>query len=184
MTDAQELVAAVRARTEGTPYAVTETGDGFDVQVDIENASWYALLYKQHLSKTWIYHVKVEEGAKQLSITDDAREVDWRAGAGVSGGTPVPVLALSTSLKKGRLEEKSFQKTWAVNEQGHYDKVVDFDFTSSEGRDLIRRPAQELGWTEKRGGSERIGLYVGVGTIVLLVLAGIIVAIVALSGGL
>ena len=31
----QELVAAVRARTEGTPYRLEETADGFDVGVDL-----------------------------------------------------------------------------------------------------------------------------------------------------
>ncbi len=183
MTDAQELVAAVRARTDGTPYVVTETGTGFDVQIDVEDASWYALAYKQHLSRTWVYHVKVE-GPRTLSITDDARQVDWRAGAGSQDGVPVPVLSVSTYGAKGRFETKSFQKTFAVNEQGDYDKVVDYHFTSSEGRDLIRGPARELGWSETRGGAERIGLYVGVGTIVLLVLAGIVVGIVALAGGL
>lgn len=182
MSDAQELVAAVRARTEGTPYVVEETGSGFDVRIDIENASWYALLYKQHLSRTWVYHVKLE-GAKTLSITDDVREVDWRAGAESRGGVPTPVLTASTSRDLGRIESKSFQKTWGVDEQGGYGKVVDYQFTSSEGRDLIRGPAEELGWTEKRGTSERIGLYVAVGTVALLLVAGLIVAIVALAGG-
>lgn len=46
MSDVHELLAAAQARTVGTPYVVTETPRGFDVNIDIENASWYALLYK------------------------------------------------------------------------------------------------------------------------------------------
>ena len=184
MSDEQELVAAVRARTEGTPYVLTETDTGFDVQIDVEDASWYAVAYKQHLSKTWVYRVKFEKGDKTLSITDDVRDVQWRAGVAASGGVPTPVLSVSKSGDKGRFEVKSFRKTYAVDEQGHYGKVVDFHFTSSEGRDLIRGPARELGWTERRGGYERIGLYVAVGTLALLVLCGIAVAVVALTTGL
>lgn len=185
MSEADQLMAAVRARTEGTPYVVTPTPQGFDVQIDLADASWYALLYKQHLERTWVYHVKVEdETSKTLSITDEVRDVDWRVGAESSGGVPVPVLTMSKSGAKGRFETKSFQKTWAVNEQGEYGKVVDYSFTSSEGRDLIRGPARELGWTDKRGGAERIGLYVALATVALLVLAGIVVGIVALAGGL
>lgn len=128
--------------------------------------------------------MKVEdEGSKTLSITDGVRNVDWRAGAESRDGVPVPVLSMSKSGAEGRFENKSFQKTWAVNEQGEYAKVVDFCFDAAEGRDLIRGPARELGWTEKRGGAERIGLHVAVATVALLVLAGIVVGIVALSGG-
>ena len=183
MTDEQDLVAAVRARTEGTPYALTETEQGFNVGIDVADASWYALAYKQHLSKTWVYHVKFEEGDKTLSITDHESTVDWRAGIASSSGVPIPVLSASRSTRMGRWETKGFQKTFAIDEQGHYAKVVDFTFASSEGRDLIRGPAQELGWTEKRGAAERAGLYVGLGTTALLVLAGIVVGIVALAGG-
>lgn len=185
MTGAGELLAAVRARTEGTPYAVTETDDGFDVGINIADATWYALLYQEHLSRTWIYHVKlVDEASKRLSISDDAYAVEWRAGVELDGGVPTPALSASLSRAQGRLETKSFQKTWAVNEKGHYDEVVDYHFTSSEGRDLIKGPAQELGWTEKMGLNERIGFIVGVGTIVLLVIAGVVIAIVALTVGL
>ncbi|MCR6031233.1 hypothetical protein GGQ22_07215 [Nocardioides sp. zg-579] len=184
MTDVEELVAAVRRRAEGTPYVVTETPSGFDVQIDIADASWYALLYKEHLSRTWIYHVKVEDGAtKTLSITDDVRTVDWRVGAESRDGQPVPVLGGSLSRQLGRVESQGFQKVYATNEHGEYAKVLDIRFDSAEGRDLIRGPARELGWTEKRGLSERIGLYVGVSTLVMLVLGGLVVAIVALTVG-
>ena len=44
-------------------------------------------------------------------------------------------------------------------------------------------PRRPLGWKLQRSLNERIGLYVGVTTIVLLVLAGIVVGIVALAGG-
>ena len=184
MSDAEQLVAAVRARTENTPYVVAPTPSGFDVKLDIENATWFALMYQQSLSKTFTYHVVVDEGAHSIAITDDAREVTWQRGAESRDGVPTPVLGGSMSRELGRLETKSFRKTYAFDQKGEYGKVVDYSFTSSEGRDLIRGVAQEQHWTENRGRSERIGLYVAAGTVALLVLAGIIVAIVALTVGL
>ena len=44
--------------------------------------------------------------------------------------------------------------------------------------------AKALGWKLQRSLNERIGLYVGVTTIVLLILAGIVVGILALAGAL
>ncbi|KQT90764.1 hypothetical protein ASG49_13535 [Marmoricola sp. Leaf446] len=183
MTDAEKLLAAVRANTEDTPYAVTETAKGFDVTIDVADATWFALMHQKHLSKSFTYHVVVDEANHTIAITDDLREVTWRRGAEMRDGIPVPVLGASLSRDLGRIEQKSFQKTFGIDSSGQPGKVVDYSFSSSEGRDLIRGPARELGWTEKRGGAERIGLAVAVGTVALLVLAGIIVAVVALAGG-
>ncbi len=181
MSVAAELLEAVRASTRGTPYAVTPTPTGFDVAIDIADSSWYAMAYKQHLSLAWIYHVKVDEAAKTLSITDDVRDLNWKVGVGAVGGVPVPVLSVGASRKLGRFELKSFRKTWAVNEAGEPGKVVDYTFSASEGRDLIRGPARDLGWQEKTGAAQRIGLIVGVGTTIALVLAGIGVLIAFLT---
>jgi hypothetical protein len=183
MTEAQELLAAVRARTAGTPYVVSETDDGFDVRLDLENPSWHAVLQEQHLSRTWIYHVRLDEGARTLSITDDVRDVRWGAAGGSRGGAPVPVLGASASRTRGRVGSRSFQRTWVLGEHG-FEKVAEHHHSSAEGRDLVRGPARELGWTERRGTAELIGLYVGVGTLVLLLVAGIAVGVVALAGGL
>jgi hypothetical protein len=54
---------------------------------------------------------------------------------------------------------------------------------ATAGRDLVVDAAHALGWKLERSLNERIGLYIGVTTIVLLVLAGIVVGIVALAGG-
>lgn len=183
MSELEQLISAVRARTEGTPYVLTETPAGFDVHIDIEDASWFALYSGQHLSRAWVYHVKVEDGPKALSITDESRDLQWRAGAGGGGGDLRPVLAVSKSGARGRFEEKSFRKTWAIGEDGKPDEVVDYRFTAAEGRDLIRGPARELGWSEQRGNAEKVGLYVAVATVVLLALAAAAVGVVALAGG-
>ena len=114
-------------------------------------------MYQQHLEKTFTYRVKLDEAAKVLSITDDSYELHWKRGADVSGGVPVPTLGAKLSRSMGRLESKSFEKVYAVNEEGQFGKVVDYSFDSGEGRRHIREPARELGWTEKAGTAQRIG---------------------------
>ncbi len=167
MSASQELIEAVRARVADTPYRLEETADGFDVGVDLADAKYYTLMYQKKLEKTFTYRVKLDEASKTMSITDDSWELSWKRGADVSGGTPVPTLGARVSRSMGRFESKSFQKTYGVNEQGELGKVVDYSFDSSEGRDLIREPARELGWSEQAGTQQKIGLYVGVGAVVL-----------------
>lgn len=167
-TSARELVAAVRARTEGTPYVLTETEDGFDVGIDLADATYYTMMYQKRLEKTFTYRVKLDEASSTMSITDDTYELSWKRGADVSGGVPVPTLGGRVSRSMGRLESKSFEKTYAVDEQGQFGKVVDYSFDSAEGRKLIREPAAQLGWREEAGAAQKIGVAVAAGAIVLV----------------
>lgn len=173
MSASQELVAAVEARLVGTPYRLVETEHGFDVGVDLADATYYTLMYQQHLEKTFTYRVRLDEDTKVLAITDDSYELEWRRGADVSGGVPVPTMGARVSRQLGRLESKSFQRTYAIGEDGEFGEVVDFTFDSGEGRRLIREPARELGWTEKAGTAQRVGvafaLVGGIGALVTLV---------------
>lgn len=158
MSASRELVEAVRTRLADTPYRLEETEDGFDVGIDLADATYYSLMYQQHLDKTFTYRVKLDEAAKVLAITDDSYELHWKRGTDVSGSVPVPTLGARLSRSMGRLESKSFERVYAVNEDGQFGKVVDYSFDSAEGRRHIREPARELGWTEKRGTAERIGI--------------------------
>lgn len=173
MSASGELVEAVRARLVGTPYRMVETERGFDVAVDLADATYYTLMYRKHLETTWTYRVHLDEATRTLSITDDSYRMEWKAGADVSGGVPRPTLGARLSRSVGRFESKSFQRTYAIGEDGEYGKVVDFTFDAAEGRRLIREPARELGWTEKAGTAQRIGLVFalvgGIGALVTVV---------------
>lgn len=173
MGAAEELITAVEARLEGTPYRLQRSEDGFDVGVDIVDASYWSLMYRKHLEKTWTYRVRLDEASRTMSITDDSYELQWRAGADVSGGVPVPSLGARLSRAVGRLESKGFERTYAVGDDGTFGKVVDYTFDAAEGRRLIREPAKELGWDEAMGTAQRIGLVFalvgGIGALVTLV---------------
>ena len=63
---------------------------------------------------------------------------------------------------QGRVIEFGAQKVWAFDEHGNFGVQADYRFNSEEGRDLINGVAEQLGLKQRRGGAEKIGLYVGV----------------------
>lgn len=167
MSASEELVEAVRARVADTPYTVRVTDVGFDVGLDLVDTTYYTLMHQKRLEKTFTHRVTLDEESRTLSITDDSHELTWERGVDVTGGVPVPRLGARLSRAMGRLESKSFEKTWAVDEDGRFGKVVDYAFDSAEGRRLVREPAAALGWRERAGTPQRIGVAVAIGAGVL-----------------
>ena len=173
MSQREEFLRAVQEAVDGKPYAVTPTEAGFDVTIDVVDAQWYGLINKAGLTKTFVHHVRVGEDGS-YSITDDARELEWVAG--------VPRISATASRTVGRVKEISFRKTYALDENLQPAKVVDYSFNSEEGRSLVTSAADRLGLKQERGSSEKIGLWVGLGTIAALVVCGIVLGVLALTG--
>lgn len=175
MTDRVDLLRNIRASVEGTPYVVTETDRGFDLTLDIVDARWFGLYFKQGLHRVYTHHVEVP-GDGTYTVTDDSRTVEWQAG--------VPTISGSVQRTRGRVLELSSEKLWALGEDLRPRVVVDYRFNSEEGRHLIRAVADSIGLKEQRGRDEKIGLYFailgGAGALVTL----IVLAVLALLGEL
>lgn len=171
---AHEFFRHVEQAAEGTPYVVTQTEGGFDVTLDIVDAQWFGLFNKAGLQKVYIHHVAVPEPGV-YTVTDDSRTVEWVAG--------VPRTAGSAERVYGRVKEFGVQKVWAFDEHGQFGVQADYRFNSEEGRDLVTGVADQLGLTSRRGGAEKVGLYVGIAAAALAVVAAIILGIFALAGG-
>jgi len=177
MSTSAEFVAAVRRAVADTPYAVKETPRGFDLTIDVADARWLGILRAHGLNKVFTYKVTLDEPKQQLVITDVSNTLSWGAG----GSTPR--LTGSATIRSGRVYEKSFRKEYGVDiDTGKVGKVVDYSFDSSEGRDLVRGVAREQGWSERMGGQQKGAIIVGVGTLVLLVLAFAAWGVIALLG--
>ncbi len=180
MSTAAELVERVRAATEGTPYTVTETPEGFEVGIDIVDARWYTLLYRNGVKRVFTYEVRLDEAKQTMAVTDVARSVRWSA-----GGDPTrpPSLHAEKSIQRGRVYPFSTEKQFGVDAgTGQAGMPVDYTFSSEEGRRLIRGAAKELGWSEKLGGEAKGAIIFGVAVLAALVVAGIVLGIVALLG--
>ena len=170
---AVELYRRVQEAAAGTPYVVTETEKGFDVTLDVVNAEWYGVFNKAGLAKVFTHHVAVPEPGV-YTITDDARTVEWIAGSPRTGAT--------VERQIGRIKEVGFHKIWAFDEHGRFGLQADYTFSSEEGRQLITGIADQMGLTQRRGAAEKAGLAAGLITLALLLVGGIVVLVLWLTG--
>ncbi|SEQ60343.1 hypothetical protein [Microlunatus flavus] len=179
MSATQELAEAVRARAQGTPYVVEPTPSGFDVRLALEDPQWFGTFREWRLVQASVHHVRTEEARRTVGVEDELRTLTWQAGV---DGRERPTLGAAVGVQRGRVVSKSVQRTYSLG-GGGLRKESERSFDSGVGRRLVEDSAKALGWKQERSLNEKIGLYVGLGTIALLVLAGIVVGIVALAGG-
>lgn len=175
VTEREDFARSIQTAVEGTPYVVTETDAGLDLTLDIVDAKWYGLYFKEGLHRVHTYHVELP-GDGTYRVTDDSRTVEWQAG--------VPLVTGSVERTRGRVYERSAEKVWALGEDFRPGKVVDYRFNSEEGRLLIRTVAERLGLKEERGRDEKIGLYFAILGGAGAVLALVVLAVLALLGQL
>jgi len=179
MTPTQELIARVRAAAEGSPYVVEERPYGFDLTIDLVDATWWTLLRKNAVKRVFTHEVRLEEGRRRMTITDVSNEVRWDAGVGPSGR---PSLHAEKQVQKGRVYEFSSEKQWGADAAtpGGIGKVVDYTFRASEGRDLIRDAAKPLGWSEGMGREQKIGLAAALFALAIVVVTGVVAGVILL----
>lgn len=183
MPSPDELIAAVTARTEDTPYEVVRTAEGFDLRIRLADARWYGALGAGGRSKVVQHRVRLDAEKARFTIVDDHYDLDWSAGA--SG--PVPKLKARVEMERfqGRKIERSFEKTWGVDAKtGEPGLVVDYSFSSAEGHRMIREPATSLGWRERMGGAQVAGIAVAGSVGGIAAVAGIVLAALAATGRL
>ena len=177
MTDSGTFVERVRALAADTPYLVEDTEDGFDVTLDVADAKWFALFYKESLAKVCVFHVKLDHDERRFTMADDVREVSWKAGAESRDGVPAPILSMKGSRMYGRVIAFEKQKVWAWNEHLEHGKVLDYSFTTNEGHSLIRMAAKDTGWNERMPLSMKIAITMGIiggaGALITLIVLGV-----------
>ena len=168
-----EFLTQVQQAADGTPYAVTETERGFDVTLDIVDATWFGVLNKAGLAKVYTHHVAMT-GDDAYTVTDDSRTVEWVAG--------MPQVRGSVERVQGRVKEFGVQKVWAFDKRGRFGVQADYRFNSEEGRNLVKGVGQQLGLTEKRGAAEKTGLILGLVAAVGSVITLLVLLVLALTG--
>jgi hypothetical protein len=179
MSTREQLIECVRELAHGTPYVVEDTESGFDVRVDVADATWYSLMNKEGLTKVFTHHVTVDQERRTLAVTDDSYTLTWKAGVGVGDSTSVPTVSGSAERVLGRVYEFGGEKIFAWDEKGRYGEVVSYRLNSREGHGLIRTAADQSGFTEKAGGAQTTGLVFAVigGGIAVLVVLGLVIAL-------
>lgn len=134
------LQQAVQEATEGTPYVVYDTEDGFDVELRLSDEHWWGVFEQAGLSETFRWRVR--EDGDSFSITDETVSVSWSARG--------PQVGASMSTQMGRIVSLSRRNVWALSDSGRIEPVAAYGFDSREGRDVIRLAARRLGLRERR----------------------------------
>lgn len=184
MSTAARFAAGVRRAVEDQPYSVLdETPEGFSVHIDVVDARWWSLLSRHGLEETWRWDVRVRAD-DTYSVTDRPGEVQWQVGVDGSGGVPRPTLRFRASAFRGTAVDVRTETTWGFDDEGRFTRVVDYSFDSREGRDLIDAVAERLGLRKTMNTWARIGLYVGLGTLVLLAIGALVVLGLLVTGNL
>jgi hypothetical protein len=80
--------------------------------------------------------------------------------------------------QRGRVVEISRVKVVGLDPStGEVTTPIDYLFRSQDGQSMIREPAEALGWQERAGSAQRVGVVVGIigglGALAALVVAGI-----------
>jgi hypothetical protein len=149
----------VTSHAAGTPYVVSPTPEGFDVALDVVDARWYQLYAKAGLERTFVHHVQMA-GDRDFTITDDSHTLEWEAGH--------PRLGARLERFVGRRYDIGFRKTIAITEDARIDTVVDYTFSSEEGRKLVKEAAKELGLREHMPASAKVGLWFAIAVLVAM----------------
>lgn len=171
----REFYHRVSTAAAGTPYLVTPTEDGFDVALDIVDAQWIGILSAAGVKRRFVHHVKVT-GPKDFTVEDDSQSVEW--------GADGPRLGGSVERQLGRQIQFGAEKSWGIRPNGSVGVITEYQFNSEEGRQLVTLVGEQMGLKQHMPTTAKIGLYVGIGTVVLLALAGIVVLILWLTGNL
>jgi hypothetical protein len=175
MGTSADLITNLRNAAKGTPYAVRETPNGFDLTIDVADAQWLAVFKAHGLEKVFTHRVRLDEARQSMTITDVSNTFSW------SGGGSSPRLQASAATQRGRVYEKSFRKELGVDlKTGQVGKVVDYSFDATAGRDLIRDVAKAEGWDEKMGGTQKGAVIFAGATVAILAVAGIVWLVVSL----
>jgi hypothetical protein len=176
-----ELIDAVRVRAARLGYTVTPTPEGFTVERDLADARYWAPLHLASVKTLTGHEVQVDPGTRTVKITDVHRNVEWRAGNdGLEGWRPF--WSADVEVTRGRISAIGTTRSWGVREDGTVGAIEDYAFDTNAGRSTIRESLGELGWSETMPLDQRIGLYVAIGTAVLLVLCFGAWGVVALLG--
>lgn len=114
--------------------------EGVDLVAEwrIVDAKWYEIFAKAGVQRVFKVLMRFDEARGEVRATDQAWEVEWRAG--------VPVLTARGSASRGQTWEKSFETVYAFREDGSYGEVYNYRFDSEELKAPLRKAAAESGW--------------------------------------
>ncbi|MCO7274868.1 hypothetical protein [Cellulosimicrobium cellulans] len=166
MPTAEDLAAAVRARTDGTPYRIVdERPDGFTVRLDRPDVAWWRIFSHSYYATLVTHEVRVLPDGLRVELTDVVRDTHWALDA--DGRFVEPERGWVRSVSRGSISS-TFTASIADDESGARTRVL---FDTAAGRRIVTEAAQSLGLSVGASARNRAA------TIVSLVAAGVGLAV-------
>ena len=168
------LIEALKYQFSGTPYLVTETEKGADIDINLADANWLSFASVSGLTNSYSYELRINEQKNTFSITDVSRQLQWLTS--INGE---PVAHYSTNTFRGKIVTFEKQKSYGIDySNGEFQAVVDYGFHSEPGRDRIREAAQKLGFQEVQAPATKVGfVFAAIGGAIALLAIGTAIAL-------
>ena len=166
MTTSKELIQNLQAAAQATPYVITPTQNGFEMTINIVDAKWYTLLYKNGIKKTFTIDAKLKEDKHTAATTDTLYALDWQAGADT--GSFVPRLGGKLNAQKGEVWSFQAGKQYGASEQGQVGETASWRFSSMEAKEWLDGQLKMNGWHRTLGGTAKGALIFAIVVLVLM----------------
>lgn len=174
---ARQLIDDVRRRAEPLGYVLEETEEGFHLERNLADTSWWGPAMKAGVKTLVGHQVTLDSRARRLTILDESREVSWKVGA-----SPEPRWQGSATFMQGRINAVGRRRSYGIREDGTYGRIEDYSFDTVAGRATIRDAAREQGWRESQPWQVRVAMVFAVVAGVGAVLTAVILVTAALMG--
>ena len=169
MTTTNELTQKLITNAAGTPYTITATDTGFQMSINIVDAKWYTLLYKNGIKKTFTIDARLDEAKHAAVTTDSLYELEWQAGA--DAGTLAPRLGGQIKGQKGEIWSYKAGKQYGVSESGQVGETASWRFSSAEAKEWLDNQLKENGWHRSMGGTAKGALIFAIVILVIMAVA-------------
>ena len=166
MTTSKELIEQLQTATKNTPYVITPTDQGFKLTVNIVDAKWYTVLYKNGLKETFTIDAILDEVKHTAKTTDTLYELEWQAGA--DAGTAAPRLGAKKNIQKGEVWNMQAGKEFGVSTDGKVGETASWKFSSVEAKKWLDNQLKTNGWRRVLGGTAKGALIFAVVILVLM----------------
>jgi hypothetical protein len=166
MTTSQELVQNLQTAAQDTPYVITASEKGFQMTINIVDAKWYTLLYKNGLKKTFTIDATLNEVKQTATTTDTLYALDWQAGA--DAGSFVPRIGGKLNVQKGEVWSYQAGKQYGISEKGQVGETASWKFSSIEAKEWLDSQLKANGWHRSLGGTAKGALVFAIVVLVLM----------------
>lgn len=140
-TELREKILAINETD--SPYLVEERRQKLVVTWNYVDAEWWNILSKSGMSKIYELHIKFDEENHTATFIDVHKSIQWRAG-------PTDV-KIRGGFSRGIDLTYQREVGYGWNEEGQFERVVDYEFRNSDLKNPLVNLFVENGWRVKFG---------------------------------